>query len=70
VLPNVVAEDLDSDPDQLTLKCMTFLAYVKAKDALDSAKTAEALKDWDDSKLMEYAKIFTIKRHRARTGGG
>lgn len=69
VLPSVAARDLDDDPERLSLAVMPLLAYSRAYHALDAAQGADgaaALKAWDGSKMMEYAKRNKIALMKSR----
>ena len=52
-LPSVVARDLDSDPERLSITCLSFLSYAEAYGAEKRAKSADDLKAWEGSKVMD-----------------
>lgn len=61
VLPTVVAEDLDNDPEMLSWKCIPLLRYADAKIAFDTAKDEKSLTAWEGSKIMEAVMMNTFQ---------
>ena len=69
VLPAVVAHDLDSDPEQLSLSCLSFLSYANAKSIFDEAMKAgdhKTLDAYQDSDLMSRVRRNTLDTHKAK----
>jgi len=66
VLPNVVAQDLDEDPERLSLTCVSLLRYAEAKQHEENAKDADDMKMWKGSKLMEEVLRNKFQLHRER----
>lgn len=53
VLPSIVARDIETDPNQLSAKCLHFLRYRDAYQAFKAAKKQDDLKSWEGSKMMD-----------------
>ena len=67
VLPSQAARDLDNDPEQLSLVCLTLLNYADAKRAFDQAKDkTRDLAAWKDSNLMPHVERNTFDLHKER----
>jgi len=67
VLPTVVARDLDSDPEQMSLLCVSLLRYAEAKRAEETAKSEEELASWKGSEVMEKVLRNKYELHKERT---
>jgi len=52
-MPTVVARDLDNDPAQLSLACLSVLQYAEAYAAEKRAKSDDDMKPWKGSRVME-----------------
>ncbi len=65
VLPSVVARDLDNDPEQLSLVCLTLLNYADAKRAFERGNEHE-LASWKDSPMMGHVEKNTFDLHQER----
>lgn len=66
VLPSIVARDLDSDPEMLSLKVLPLLRYAEAYHVLKHADSKDTLKSWAGSKVMEEVKRNTFELHKER----
>jgi hypothetical protein len=55
VLPRVALEDLENDPEQLSLAALLLLQYAEAKRVLEDGQD-EAMKAWKGSQIMDAAK--------------
>jgi len=55
----VVARDLDEDPEQLSMECLSFLSYAHAKSIFD-----EAIKSGDQKTLDSYQDSDLMSRVR------
>lgn len=67
VLPTAVARDLDNDPGQLSLECLSFIRYAEAKAAYDKSKKKEDLESWGRSSVMEQVMANTHELAHDRT---
>ena len=61
-LPSVVARDLDDDPEQLSLSCLSLLSYAQAKAIFD-----DAMKSGDHKTLDAYQESDLMSRVRRNT---
>jgi predicted RNA polymerase sigma factor len=72
VLPRVALDDLESDPEQLSLSALMLLRYADAKATFDAAKDKTSLKGWENSDAMRRVETNTfelMKQRRARWYG-
>lgn len=65
-LPSVVARDLDDDPEQLSLVCLSLLQYAQAYRAYDTAKGDIEKTAWKDSEIMSQVIQNAFDLHRER----
>jgi hypothetical protein len=66
VLPSQVARDLDEDPEQLSLVCLSVLQYAEAHDAEKRSQGEDDLKHWKGSKIMDMVIDTKLQLHKER----
>lgn len=64
VLPRQAAEDLDSDPEQLSLKCLPLIRYAEAKHAEEHQQDESEMKAWRGSQMMKLVLENKFQLHR------
>jgi hypothetical protein len=69
VLPTVARDDLNRDPEQLSLQCLPLLGYAEAYRAWKRGKKAE-LKSWEGSHFMDLVKENDFDGAEAELSGG
>ncbi len=53
VLPSAARDDIEHDPEQLTVRCLVMLRYADAYWAERNAKSSKDLEGWKQSKMMD-----------------
>jgi len=66
VLPSVVARDLDTDPERLSLTCMTLLQYSEAHSAEKRSSSKDDMKIWRGNKVMDMVLDTKMELHKER----
>lgn len=69
VLPTVARDDLNSDPEQLSLQCLPLLGYAEAYRAWKRGRKSE-LKAWEGSPLMDLVKEIAFDGAEAELSSG
>ena len=61
MLPSAVARDLDDDPEQSAILCLSMLRYAEAHAAFRRANKEE-LKAWRDNHYMDLVNRYAFER--------